>query len=250
MPSDAPEAEPVRRFTRLGRRTYAGKTPLSAFGGLSFGVFPVITVSPRAVGLVLTLFFVSLLPGCGIPTTVRALCGPYEECKRMEALRLAAAVRSRRVWIDCYAEQYAEESGNKAFRQGFETAFVETVQGGTGCPPPVPSRPLLSWQTLTFSYPDADAWYAGYHLGHASALANGVDRWRLAPIDPSLRGMETGGERGSVVRIPDGGAGRLDAPTTYDDDPELEGQETIPSEPIELLVPPADPDPRGSRIDL
>lgn len=250
MPNDASASAPIRGSRRFGLRAGAGNALMSACGVPCFGVAAKTAFRPRAGGLVLCLFFVSFFSGCGIPTTVRALCGPYEECKRMEALRLAAALQSRRVWIDCYAEQYAEESESKAFRQGFERAYIETVQGADGCPPPVPSRPLLSWQTLTFSYPDADAWYAGYHLGHASALANGVDRWRLAPIDPSLRGMETVGERGSVVRIPEGGASRPDGPTTYGDDPELEGRETIPSEPIELLVPPADPDPRGSRIDL
>lgn len=124
--------------------------------------------------------------GCSVSTTVRALCGPYEECKRREALKMGAAMEARRIWRECYAERYQAYPRDSDFQQGFFTAFVETALGGTGCPPPIPTRPLLSLNTLTHSFPDANAWYAGYHLGHASALANGVDRRRLAPINPEL----------------------------------------------------------------
>lgn len=124
--------------------------------------------------------------GCSISTTVRALCGPYEEHKRRTALKLGAEMEARRIWTECYAEHYQERPGEEDFRQGFVTAFVETALGRTGCPPPVPTSPLISWNTVTHSFPDANVWYAGYHLGHASALANGVDRRRLAPVNPEL----------------------------------------------------------------
>lgn len=124
--------------------------------------------------------------GCSLSTSVRAICGPYEECKRREALRLGAAMEARRIWDVCYAERFESHPSESDFKQGFVTAFTEAALGGNGCPPPVPKRSLLSWETLTHAYPDGDAWFAGFRLGHASALANGVHLRRLAPVDPGL----------------------------------------------------------------
>lgn len=124
--------------------------------------------------------------GCSLSTSVRAICGPYEECKRREALRLGAAMEARRIWDVCYAERFESHPSESDFKQGFVTAFVEAALGGNGCPPPVPTRSLLSWEALTNSYPNGEAWFAGFRLGHASALSNGVHLRRLAPVDPGL----------------------------------------------------------------
>lgn len=172
-----------RRFARPGSSSVRG-------GGVPCGTPVRSGVPARFRTLVgVTLVGVTLLfagSGCSLSTSLRSICGPLEECKRRETLRLGAALEARRIWGLCYAERFESHPSESDFKQGFVTAFVEAALGGNGCPPPVPKRSLLSWETLTQAYPDGDAWFAGFRLGHASALANGVHLRRLAPVDPGL----------------------------------------------------------------
>ncbi|KAA5540744.1 hypothetical protein FYK55_20390 [Roseiconus nitratireducens] len=117
---------------------------------------------------------------------IRSTCEPYEQLKEQDKLERQGRREGRRVWATRYASQYANNACRDEVKQGFVTAYAETALGGNGCPPPMPTSPLLSRHTLTHTYPAAVPWYEGYHLGHASAVAHGVDKWRLAPIDPDL----------------------------------------------------------------
>ncbi|TWU29122.1 hypothetical protein [Novipirellula artificiosorum] len=126
-----------------------------------------------------------LISGCA--ASLRATCAPYEELKRRTVLRWAAERQANRIWKDCHQQRYQQRDGAAAdAKHGFVTAYVETALGTADSPPPVPLRPLLSRHTIHHTYPCASDWYDGYNYGQAAALSRGVDRWRLAEIDPAL----------------------------------------------------------------
>lgn len=142
---------------------------------------------PRLPFCAALLLAAACLAGIGCtPSGLRSLCGPYEDMKFRAALQARAELEGRRVWNERFAPRYDELPAVTDLRQGFIQAYVETALGRDGCPPPIPESPLLSWNTLTHSYPNANRWYEGYHLGHATATSRGVDRWRHAPLDPQL----------------------------------------------------------------
>ncbi len=178
---------------------------------------------------------VSMSAGCSISRTVRALCGPYEEYKRRGALKLGAEMEARRIWTECYAEDYQERPGERDFKQGFVTAFVETTLGRTGCPPPVPTSPLISGNTLSHSFPDANFWYAGYQLGHVSALANGMDRQRLAPVNPELLAQARRHHSGSHWVEPEEEMEALESPAGVPEEELRTRPEPVPED---ALLPP------------
>jgi hypothetical protein len=125
--------------------------------------------------------------GCQLPAALQATFAPYTASNQRLAIKLSARLDAGKIWAESYAEKYDDQACGSDIKDGFLHAFVETSVGGTGCPPPMPVSPLLSLSSLAHRQPDANAWYLGYDLGHASAIANGVDRWRYAPLDPSLR---------------------------------------------------------------
>ena len=124
--------------------------------------------------------------GCCLPEAIRSTCQPYEAIKERSVVKWRAQSRARRIWAENYEGSYASRPCAEDVRAGFLTAYEETALGMGSCPPPVPSRPLLSRDNILHTYPAASPWYEGYSLGHASAVANGVDQWRLAPLDPQL----------------------------------------------------------------
>lgn len=132
------------------------------------------------------LAIMSITVGCCLPQAIRATVRPYETIKERSLTTLRAKRSSRAVWVKNYEKCYANASYAEDVKAGFETAYVETALGMGSCPPPVPSRQLLAACGINQSYPCAVPWYEGYSLGHASAVANGVDRWRLAPLNPEL----------------------------------------------------------------
>ncbi|TWU44359.1 hypothetical protein Q31b_18950 [Novipirellula aureliae] len=125
-----------------------------------------------------------MVSGCA--AGLRATCAPYEELKRRAVVKATASKQAKAIWEDCYADQYQDKHCEADAEHGFRTAYVETALGTPDAPPPVPVRPCISRHSLTHTYPDANAWYDGYHHGRAAALSRGVDRWRLAPLDPGL----------------------------------------------------------------
>lgn len=132
------------------------------------------------------LFLACLCLTSGCASGFQATCAPYEEHKRRAIIASNARSETRQAWGEGYADQHTGDSNSADARHGFVTGYVETALGYVSSPPPVPSRPCISIHSLTHTYPDANAWYTGYHQGVASALARGVDQWRLAPLDPGL----------------------------------------------------------------
>ena len=147
------------------------------------------SVSPFARFSLMAPFLVAWLlttTGCCLPQAIRATCQPYEDIKTQVALKLRARSEARRAWEGNYQRCYAKHPLASDYRKGFERAYIETATGMRGCPPPIPTREMISTDTFTHTYPAAGPWYEGYSIGYASAVARGVDRWRLAPLDPAI----------------------------------------------------------------
>lgn len=125
--------------------------------------------------------------GCCLPEIIRSTYQPYETLKLRERLKRQAKRQARQDWNNHHAACYANHACGKEIRSGFETAYVETALGMKGCPPPIPTTPLISRHTIAHTYPAAVPWYQGYNIGHASAVAHGVDRWRIAPLNPEIQ---------------------------------------------------------------
>ncbi|MCA9140166.1 MAG: hypothetical protein KDB00_25515 [Planctomycetales bacterium] len=121
-----------------------------------------------------------------MPQAIRATVRPYGTIEERALLKLRAKRSGREIWAAKYERCYANASHADDVKAGFEAAYVETALGMGNCPPPVPTRQSLALHGINRSYPCAVQWYEGYSLGHASAVANGVDRWRLAPLNPGL----------------------------------------------------------------
>ena len=134
-------------------------------------------------GGALLLAGLCLISGC--VSGIEATFAPYVEHKRRAIITLRAQAEAKQIWEACYESQHSESTAADA-KHGFMTGYTETALGFVNSPPPVPARPCLSVHTLAHTYPNAGAWYSGYHQGAAAALAKGVDQWRLAPIDPGL----------------------------------------------------------------
>lgn len=124
--------------------------------------------------------------GCCITDAVRSTLAPYEAIKERKVITWQAGREARQVWKDRFEACYTSNPCLEDVRKGFEEAYIETALGLGSCPPPVPKRRVLGLLAINRSYPAAAPWYEGYSLGHASAVANGVDRWRLAPLNPQL----------------------------------------------------------------
>ncbi len=157
---------------------------------LSIHAIVAVARSPRGHRTTWRRFVLGLallaMPGCCIGESLRATCAPYEAMKRRNMTKWVATRDAKRLWRDCYAAKYRAEPCVEDVREGFVLAYVETALGGNGCPPPVPVSPLLSHRTLTHSYPNGNQWFFGYQLGYTTALSNGVDRERFAPLNPEL----------------------------------------------------------------
>ena len=125
--------------------------------------------------------------GCCLPEIIRSTYQPYETLKLRERLKRQAKRQARQDWNNHHAGCYANQACGDEIRSGFETAYVETALGMKGCPPPIPTTPLISRHTIAHTYPPAVPWYQGYNIGHASAVAHGVDRWRVAPLNPEIQ---------------------------------------------------------------
>lgn len=137
----------------------------------------------RRIALGLTLLFI---PGCTMGEALRSTCAPYEAIKRRNMTKWVATKEAKRIWRDCYANQFQAQPYKEDVKEGFVLAYVETALGGNGCPPPVPVSPVLGKHTLTHTFPNGNQWFYGYHLGHANALSHGVERRRFAPLNPEL----------------------------------------------------------------
>ena len=130
--------------------------------------------------------------GCCLPEMIRSTVQPYGNLKFLERLKLRATREARQVWDDRYDRCYPNPPHANDVKKGFVAAYVDAALGFNGCPPPVPTTPLLSVNTISHQSPAAIPWYEGYDLGFAAATANGVRKWRVKPIDPDLAGQPCG----------------------------------------------------------
>ncbi|OYP36656.1 hypothetical protein CGZ80_07675 [Rhodopirellula sp. MGV] len=141
----------------------------------------------RALAFKITILL-GLIPtisgGCYFPQVVRSTFQPYQDLAFRSSLKRRAIKKSKAVWKASHEAAHAHDACVKDFREGFQAAFVETALGNEGCPPPIPERKLGSCEAITHTYPAAVPWFNGYRIGHAQAVACGVDRWRFAPLDP------------------------------------------------------------------
>lgn len=142
-------------------------------------------------GGALLLAGLCLISGC--VSGIEATFAPYLEHKRRAIITLRAQAEAKQIWEACYEARHSDSTAADA-KHGFMAGYTETALGYVNSPPPVPARPCLSVHTLAHTYPNAGAWYSGYHQGAAAAMAKGVDQWRLAPIDPGLLYPQCGPE--------------------------------------------------------
>jgi hypothetical protein len=136
------------------------------------------------VGALLVVLAMTTGGGC-LPQIIRSTAQPYQNLVFLQTLKWRAAIEARQVWGERLEANYANHACRNDVKDGFVTAYVETALGSDGCPPPVP-RTSTFYRTIGHRTPAPIPWYEGYDLGHAIAVANGVDRWRLLPIDPDL----------------------------------------------------------------
>ncbi len=136
------------------------------------------------IGGVQLLTCLSVFSGCA--ASLEATCAPYMEHKRRAIVTFQARSEAKHLWAKCHADQYPSGGDVADARHGYVTGYVETALGYVDSPPPVPPRPLFSLHTLLHTYPNANAWYEGYHQGSAMALSRGVHLRRLASLDPDL----------------------------------------------------------------
>nr|WP_143548318.1 hypothetical protein [Rhodopirellula sp. SM50] len=136
-------------------------------------------------GGMLALVAILCSAGC-VADAIRSTWQPYGAMTKRTTIKLRAGKLARQVWEQNYQSQYASSPCVDDVKSGYTTAFVETAMGMGECPPPIPTRQLLSADAIHQTYPAAVPWYQGYSFGHADAVARGVDRWRLAPLNPEL----------------------------------------------------------------
>jgi hypothetical protein len=129
---------------------------------------------------------VSCCSGCCLPEMIRATFEPYENLKTHERLTVRAGRQARLAWNSRYESCYTNHRCGDDVKKGFIAAYIDAAMGFNGCPPPFPTTPLLSVSTVTHTKPAAIPWYEGYDLGYASAVSEGVDQWRLTPVNPNL----------------------------------------------------------------
>ncbi|QDV43029.1 hypothetical protein Enr13x_28810 [Stieleria neptunia] len=123
--------------------------------------------------------------GC-VADAIRSTWQPYGAMTKRTSIKMRATKQARQVWEQNYQSQYASSPCADDVKSGYIAAYVETAMGMGQCPPPVPTRRLLSGDAIHQTYPAAVPWYQGYSFGHADAVVRGVDRWRLAPLNPDL----------------------------------------------------------------
>lgn len=183
-----------RRFKR--DQAYSHPTPA---GGI-----PIVSRCHRKRLAILAGVLI-LVGGCCLPEAIRSTLQPIETMRFKSSIERRARAEASRVWDNQFAQRYQNHPCADDVRKGFVTGFIETAFGMGGCPPPVPSKPLISKHTLTHTYPGAVPWYEGYKFGNAMAVAGGVDKWRLAPINPDLIACQ-------ATRCIDSGATAADTP--------------------------------------
>ncbi|MCS7468537.1 hypothetical protein NZK35_17935 [Stieleria sp. ICT_E10.1] len=153
-----------------------------------------IPVSPKrfgsrsvaiACGVMIAMVTIVCSAGC-VADAIRSTWQPYGTMTKRTTIKLRANKLARQVWEQNYQSQYASSPCVDDVKAGYITAFVETAMGMGQCPPPVPARRLLSGDAIHQTYPAAVPWYQGYSFGHTDAVVRGVDRWRLAPLNPDL----------------------------------------------------------------
>ncbi|QEG01846.1 hypothetical protein Mal15_59270 [Stieleria maiorica] len=179
--------------------------------------------------------------GC-VADAIRSTWQPYAAAKKRTEIKVRATKEARRNWEQSYQSSYASSPCASDAEAGYIAAYVDTAMGMGECPPPVPARRLLSAHAIHQTYPAAVPWYQGYNFGHVDAVARGVDRWRLAPLNPELALALCGCRREAQTTSPE--------PTeTF----ELLPQEPLQPEPeveLDMQMLPAPETPEADTNDL
>ena len=112
--------------------------------------------------------------GCSIST--------YNSCY-MEAIREhRGRMKARSIWRKKYADCYAKHCNVRDIRDGFVDGFVDTCDGGDGCPPLFAPN---NGCAIGCRDACAAAWFQGYPLGVAAAEACGCD-WVPKLANPAM----------------------------------------------------------------
>ncbi|WP_182865963.1 hypothetical protein [Stieleria mannarensis] len=123
--------------------------------------------------------------GC-VVDAFKSTLQPFASAAKRNVIKIRATKEAQRNWEQSYQSSYASSPCASDAEAGYIAAYVDTAMGMGECPPPVPERRLLSAHAIHQTYPAAVPWYQGYNFGHVDAVARGVDRWRLAPLNPEL----------------------------------------------------------------
>ncbi len=111
---------------------------------------------------------------------------PYQTSTCCCVNEVKARVKARSIWNEKYAHCYGNRANAKDIKHGFIDGYVETMAGGSGCPPMIAPQRYSGLACLTHGKPAPGAWFEGYPLGAAVAESCGGAHGGESPLNPAL----------------------------------------------------------------
>lgn len=131
-------------------------------------------------------------------------CGPNRYNARHDCHVACTCAKQR---AERALKRYRKQSGYRPschFVCGFEQAYIDIADGGTGALPPLP--PARYWHTCyrtEAGYARADEWFEGYRVGASLAESEGMKQYNHIAVSPPL--PDAGPQGGACgVGIPGG----------------------------------------------
>ncbi|TWT82239.1 hypothetical protein CA13_37010 [Planctomycetes bacterium CA13] len=131
-----------------------------------------------------SMIIMAMTTGCSTCcTSYNAVMSPVYQSGCLTDFR--GRLEARKIWASSYAKCYRNHCNVKDVRDGFIDGFVDTCNGGDGCPPLFAPE---GYCMLSLGCKDrcASAWFEGYPLGVVAAEKCGACRWAKSRCNPAL----------------------------------------------------------------
>ena len=162
--------------------------PLGPSGRRGRSLRPEGRMIPAALlGTILSLTGLTFT-GCAYSPSARTTIAPYRysSCCCCSIGEIKARMKAHSIWREKYAHCYGNRANAHDIKAGFVDGYVETMGGGSGCPPMIAPQRYSGLACLTHGKPAPGAWFEGYPLGAAVAESCGALNRGESSLNPAL----------------------------------------------------------------
>ena len=125
----------------------------------------------------------ALLCGCSLYQVVEPIVVQVVDCVDETAAGVRDDVYAELAWMRWH-KQFRNEAYCLDFGEGFKSAYVDVLNGGSGEAPALPPhRYWRRWYECAEGREMAQAWFTGYYHGGIAAQQDGAGIWYATPLN-------------------------------------------------------------------